>query len=351
MAGRLKVLVADTEKVSARTLVEGLRDRGMEVIVASDAVHVLRMARDLRPDAIVLSEKLAGGALQTMQRLRSNVYTTDIPVVAIAADGAQAARLREAGARDCLQPSVAIDRLDESMQQHQREDLDFTQAPAQVLQAPQRMAELHETQLLDSPSDASFDRLTRLASHVLGAPTTLVSLVDRDRQFFKSQQGLAQPWAGERQTGLSHSFCQWVVSGNEPLIVADATAHPVLSSNLAVRDLGVIAYAGVPLLGRSGQPIGSFCAIDSRPRDWSEDDVDTLEDLARITRAYAVLHHAKQGEGDAAERLRITASVAGHAILGAEGILRRRDRDLDAATRADLHAIIAEQASHLTRAA
>lgn len=360
MAERLKILLAESDQAASRTIAEGLRGKGLEVIVASDALHVQGMARDLGPDAIVMSAQLAGGAVGALMRVRSNVYTTQIPVIGIAANPIQQRQMEEAGARDCVRAPVDIGALETAINRNRLQELDFTRAPAAALEAPARMAELNDTRLLDSPLEESFDRLTRLASELLGAPVALVSLVDKDRQFFKSQMGLAEPWASSRETDLPHSFCQWVVSGNEPLIVEDAQAHPVLRSNLAIQDLGVIAYAGVPLRGRAGQPIGSFCAIDSKPRAWSADDVDTLEDLARVTRAYAVLHHAKKDEGsegsdgseaERARDLEISASVAGHAIAGAGSILRRRFDRLAPESRAVLHLIIAEQAAHLTRAA
>lgn len=112
-----------------------------------------------------------------------------------------------------------------------------------------------------------------------------MSLVDGERQFFKSQVGLPEPWAAARQTPLSHSFCQWVVSGQENLVVDDAREHPALATHQAVRDLGVIAYAGVPLQAWHGEPIGSFCAIDLKAHAWTDDDVATLGDLARLAEA------------------------------------------------------------------
>jgi GAF domain-containing protein len=117
---------------------------------------------------------------------------------------------------------------------------------AKVLQ-PDRLAELQATYLLDSPAEETFDRFTRLASTILKTPVSLVSLVDRDRQFFKSSVGLQEPWASQRQTPLSHSFCQHLVDSSEPLLVVDARIHPLLRDNLAVIDLGVVAYLGIPI--------------------------------------------------------------------------------------------------------
>ena len=145
----------------------------------------------------------------------------------------------------------------------------------------ERIAALHASDLLDSEPEEAFDRLTRLARHLLGVPVSLVSLVDDDRQFFKSQQGLAEPWGTARETPLSHSFCQHVVARNAPFMVNDAREHPLVRENLAIRDLHVVAYLGVPVRGPDGHVFGSICAIDSQPRAWTDGDLAVLLDLAR----------------------------------------------------------------------
>jgi GAF domain-containing protein len=143
-----------------------------------------------------------------------------------------------------------------------------------------RLEALHATGLLDSDVNPSFDRLARLASTVLNAPVALVSLVDADRQFFKSCLGLPEPWATQRGTPLSHSFCQHAVASREPLIVDDSREHELLRDNPAIRDIGVIAYAGIPLIDAAGHALGTLCVIDSRPRHWTTDQVQLLSDLA-----------------------------------------------------------------------
>ena len=129
----------------------------------------------------------------------------------------------------------------------------------QALDAPGRLEALYGTGLMDSEVSDRYDRLTRLASNLLGAPVALVSLVDDRRQFFKSSLGLAEPWASERETPLSHSFCQHVVTSGSPLRIENAPEHPLVKDNLAIPDLGVIAYLGVPIVGSAGDNLGSFC--------------------------------------------------------------------------------------------
>jgi hypothetical protein len=155
-----------------------------------------------------------------------------------------------------------------------------TQSLTAALADPGRRDALRRTALLDSDAEEAFDRLTRVVTAVLGVPVALVSLVDADRQFFKSCVGLPEPWATARGTPLSHSFCQHVVGTGEPLVVRDAREHPEVRDNLAIRDLGVIAYAGIPLVTGDGHVLGSFCAIDSSPREWTEREVGILRDLA-----------------------------------------------------------------------
>jgi PAS domain S-box-containing protein len=146
----------------------------------------------------------------------------------------------------------------------------------------ERLEALRRSALLDTPADAAFDRLTRLATEILGVPVSLVSLVDGNRQFFKSAVGLPEPWASLRESPLSHSFCQLVVRDVMPLVVADARLDPVLSRNLAVTEIGVVAYAGIPIVASDGHALGSFCAIDSKPRQWTAHEIAILRELTAL---------------------------------------------------------------------
>lgn len=145
-----------------------------------------------------------------------------------------------------------------------------------------RLEALRALRLLDTPAECSFDRLTRMAAQILGAPVALVSLVDDHRQFFKSIHGLPEPWASRRQTPLTHSFCKHVVATKEPLIVEDARENTIVCDNLAVSELNVLAYLGYPLVTSDGQVIGSFCVIDTVPRNWTAQDRSVVNDLTAL---------------------------------------------------------------------
>jgi len=175
----------------------------------------------------------------------------------------------------------------------------------------QRLALLRSTGLLDAPSHPVLERFTREAARLLKVPVALVSLVDGNRQFFQCAVGLPDPWATRRETPLSHSFCQHVVAMEGPLVVDDASAHPLVAENLARRDLGVEAYAGVPITLR-GLVIGSLCAIDTAPRSWSRDEVDLLRGLGEALNRELKIR-VREGEGaEEAGRRRRDAGAAQH---------------------------------------
>ncbi len=143
-----------------------------------------------------------------------------------------------------------------------------------------RLEDLWQHGVLDTPPEPEFDRLTQLAASLTGAPIALVSLVDECRQFFKSSVGLPEPWRTQRETPLSHSFCARVVQDHAPLVIEDARTDPRVAGNLAIPDLGVIAYLGIPLTSASGSPLGSFCVIDHKPRKWTPLEIERVTQLA-----------------------------------------------------------------------
>jgi serine phosphatase RsbU (regulator of sigma subunit) len=143
-------------------------------------------------------------------------------------------------------------------------------------------------------ADPSLDRYARMVRRTLDVPVALVSILQSDLQVFPGASGLPEPVASERETPLSHSFCQHVVITEAPLIVNDARENPLVRDNLAVRDLSVVAYAGFPLTNADDQIIGSLCAIDFEPRAWTEDDLEALADLAAACSAELSHRELKQ---------------------------------------------------------
>ena len=138
---------------------------------------------------------------------------------------------------------------------------------AEALRDPARLAALRSAELLDAAPEERFDQLARVAARLLGAPVGLVSLVGDDRQFLKSCFGaVPEPHRSRRETPVSHSFCQHVVALKDLLFVEDARAHPLFTDSPAVRELGLVAYIGVPLATPGGQVLGTLCVLDTKPR-------------------------------------------------------------------------------------
>jgi PAS domain S-box-containing protein len=151
--------------------------------------------------------------------------------------------------------------------------------PASFVRDPERLAEVRATGLLDTGPEEVFDRLTRLAARVIGSPVSFISLVDEDRDFYKSMHGLGEPLATERELRVP-TLCHHALRSPEPLVIPDTRADPVYCRVPTVESLGVGAYLGVPLVTSRGQAIGSFCAVDFAPRQWRPDDVEVLRELA-----------------------------------------------------------------------
>jgi two-component system cell cycle sensor histidine kinase/response regulator CckA len=145
---------------------------------------------------------------------------------------------------------------------------------------PAAMTQVTPTRPLERPAEEAFDRLTRLAARLLGAPVALVSVMGEDRAFLKSAVGVPEPWASERAMPLAYSFCRHVIASGAPLVVEDTRRQPLVRSNPAIRELSWISYAGVPLTTGDGQTAGALCVIDALPRIWSPRDVALLQDLA-----------------------------------------------------------------------
>ncbi len=143
-----------------------------------------------------------------------------------------------------------------------------------------RLGAINKTGFLDGAPEPTFQILTELATKLLETPVSLIVLVTDNRQFFVSNAGLGEPWASRRETPLSHSFCQYVTMRNQPLVIRDARRHHLVSENKAIKELGVVAYLGVPLVAPGGEVLGSFCVIDSQPRDWTRGELSLLQKLA-----------------------------------------------------------------------
>ncbi len=165
-----------------------------------------------------------------------------------------------------------------------------------------RLTLLHRAGLLEGHPEEAYDRLTRLARRATGAPVALLSLMERERQYFRSGQGLeGSDGTPLRQTPLRMSMCRTVVGTDAPLELADAAADPVFCDHPAVTELSIRAYLGYPVRAPDGTPLGSFCVIDFEPREWTEEDRGTIRDLANLASGEVALQLARRTAEDRAE--------------------------------------------------
>lgn len=150
----------------------------------------------------------------------------------------------------------------------------------------ERLAALYALRILDTEPEERFDRIARIAVQAFELPIAYIALVDSDRQWFKSSCGL-----DDKQTTREVSFCSHTILQEEPLIIPDAAVDPRFHDNpLVVGKPYVRFYAGQPLATADGHRVGTLCIADHKPRDFRDEELAVLHDLARLAEDQLNLH-------------------------------------------------------------
>jgi signal transduction histidine kinase len=186
-----------------------------------------------------------------------------------------------------------------------------------LIRSPERLAAVRKTELLDTPPDPVFDRLTKLAANVLGSPVVFLSLIDADRVFYKSTYGFTQPVREMTGRTLAH----YALMSEGPFIVNETIGHPIYEEVPSTKTFGVRAVAAIPLRNSDGHCLGAFCAVEFQPRDWDSIHIEFLNELAQAT-----LREIKLGM--ALRELNKKAEEARYAAMAREEFLARVAHDL-----------------------
>lgn len=202
----------------------------------------------------------------------------------------------------------------------------------------QRLAAVRRFDILDTPPDGAFDRVTALAARLFGAPISIISIVDEDRIWFKSRYGLSVEQI-ERAPGL----CASAILSNEPYLLPDARIDArSLTNPLVAGDFGLRFYLGVPLTTSDGHNLGTLCVIDKEPRIVDQSQIEDLKDLAAVVMDHMELRlSARRAVGQA----QLMAKEIDHRVMNSlqfvSGLLTMQSRLPD----------LGEAAAHIQMAA
>jgi two-component sensor histidine kinase len=202
----------------------------------------------------------------------------------------------------------------------------------------QRMAAVRRYDVLDTPPDGAFDRITSLAARRFGVPISIISIVDEDRIWFKSHHGVAV-----KQIDRAPGLCASAILSNEPYLLPDASIDPrSLANSLVAGEFGLRFYAAVPLTTSDGYNLGTLCVIDKEPRPIDQSQIDDLKDLASVVIDQMEMRlSARQAVGQA----KLMAREIDHRVMNSlqfvSGLLAMQSRSPE----------VGEAAAHLQMAA
>jgi CheY-like chemotaxis protein len=256
------------------------------VQIANDGAAALGILAQDPPDALVVGLRLPIlDGRQVVHAARTVVGLVDIPIIVIAPAGTETETndLLSQGVDDVLQEPIDVGRFRARVTAVMRSrglwaETEEVMRPLIPQDEAERLVEFRLSTAIDSAPEERFDKISRMTQKVFGAPFAGISLVEGDRQWFKSAQGLP---VGDSARDLS--FCGHAINGSEVFVVEDAVLDPRFAQNpLVLEEPRIRFYAGQPIRGPGGHNVGTLCIMDKQPREFSDEDRETLRDLGEM---------------------------------------------------------------------
>lgn len=275
------VLIAGVDEDERVTLTAAAEADGIPSVTVS-IENVEEALRTAHPSLVFLGDALPGAdpvALCQSVRAAQSEDAKGIPIVVVTDQAhISAERGEAAGVTDWLTRPYSIQYARSRMRAWLMRSMLRWRKAALPRDEEARLEAVHRLGLLDTEAEERFDRHTRIAAAALDAPIALVTLVDRDRQWFKSHQGF-----DFSETPRDIGFCSHAILEDAPLVVNDALRDDRFADNPAViGDPRVRFYAGIPLRTSDGSRVGALCIVDHKPRSLSQTQLKMLQDIAQL---------------------------------------------------------------------
>jgi len=273
------VLMAAVPEADRAVLSAAAKADGISNVSAVAAEDLGRAVEDKRPSLIVLGDADGVDPVAVCAELRVIEESRETPIIVVTDQTRVPADKGEAaGVTDWLTRPFSEQYVRSRLRAWvMRAMLRWRKAPLPENEEA-RQAAVERLGLLDTPAEERFDRHARIAAAALDAPIALVTLIDRDRQWYKSHYGFEFS-----ETARDVGFCSHAILQSEPLVVNDARADDRFADNpVVVGEPHVRFYAGVPLHASDGARVGAFCIVDHKPRRLTPAQLRMLQDIARL---------------------------------------------------------------------
>jgi type IV pilus assembly protein PilB len=281
-----RVLLAVSDKADRVRFNDILVEARFAVQIANDGAAALGILAQDPPDALVVGLKLPIlDGRQVVHAARTVVGLVDIPIIVVAPAGSESETndLLSQGVDDVLQEPIDAGRFRARVTSVMRSrglwmETEEVMRPLIPQDEAERLVEFRLSAAIDSDPEERFDKISRMAQRVFTVPFAGVSFVEGERQWFKSKQGLP---IGDSARDLS--FCGHAITGTEVFVVEDAALDPRFAQNpLVLEEPHIRFYAAQPVRGPGGHNVGTLCVMDKQPREFGDEDRETLRDLGEM---------------------------------------------------------------------